>query len=232
MAAIVWDSIGTHFYETGSDHAVLYVQDANGAYPKGVAWNGLTQVSENPDGAEPTDIYADNIKYAVLRSAETFGCTIEAYTYPDEFMQCDGSASIADGVYVGQQPRKAFGFCYRTLIGSDTAPASDQTYKIHLVYNATAAPSDKQYQTVNDNPDAITMSWEVRTTALTVPGYSPMSTITIDSTKVDADKLASFLDIIYGTENTEARLPLPVEVIDHFSEDETPGETQTPGEGN
>lgn len=213
MAALIWDKTGERQFETGVDHGVLYVQKADGTYENGVVWNGLTAVTESPDGAEPNDLYADNIKYASLRSAETFGATIEAYMFPEEFMECDGSAAMADGVYIGQQSRKPFGFCYRTLIGNDTASDSDDGYKLHIIYNATASPSDKNYETVNDSPDAITMSWEIDTTPVPVTGKKPTATITIDSTKCDAQKLKTLEDTLYGTANAEPTLPTPDEVI-------------------
>jgi hypothetical protein len=217
MAALVWDKTAERFYETGVDHGVLYVQKANGTYDTGVVWNGLTAVTEKPDGAEPNDLYADNIKYASLRSAETFGATIEAYMYPEEFAQCDGSAAIATGVYIGQQKRKPFGFCYRTLIGNDTASDEDDGYMLHIIYNATASPSEKNHETVNDSPDAITMSWDLDTTPVAFeehPTYKPTATITINSTKCDATKLKALEDTLYGTANAEPTLPSPDEVIE------------------
>lgn len=207
---IEWDATGARLYETGVDHGVLYVQDTNG-YGEGVAWNGLTSVTESPDGAEPTDLWADNIKYASMRSAETFGGTIEAYTYPEEFNECDGNLAVADGVYAGQQGRKSFGFCYRTKLGNDVA-GSDYGYKLHLVYGATASPSEKGYETINDSPDAITFSWEFETTPVNMTGGKPTSVLVIDSTKADATKLAALEDILYGSSNAAARLPLPDEV--------------------
>lgn len=217
MAKLVWDAIGEHFYEMGTRKGVLYVQEGN-AYPKGVVWNGITAVTESPAGAEPTDLWADDIKYATLRSTETFGCTIEAYTYPEEFEECDGSKQVAKGVIIGQQSRKGFGFSYVSQIGNDTASESDDGYKLHLIYGATASPSEKSYATINDSPDAITFSWEVTTTPVNVTGHKPVSTITIDSTKTDAAKLAALEAILYGTEEAEARLPLPDEVIELMKE--------------
>lgn len=217
MAALIWDKTGERQFETGVDHGVLYVQKADGTYENGVVWNGLTAVTESPDGAEPNDLYADNIKYASLRSAETFGATIEAYMFPEEFMECDGSAAMADGVYIGQQSRKPFGFCYRTLIGNDTASESDDGYKLHIIYNATASPSDKNYETVNDSPDAITMSWEIDTTPVPVTGKKPTATIVIDSTKCNEQKLKTLLDTLYGTATTEPTLPTPDDVIGIFT---------------
>lgn len=214
---LVWDKAGERFYETGVSHGVLYLLNNQGVYTPGVVWNGLTQVSESPDGAEATDLWADNIKYASLRSAETFGATIEAYTYPDEFAECDGSAVPATGVYVGQQPRKKFGFCYRTEVGSDTISDTTNSYKLHLVYGCTASPSDKSYETINDSPDAITFSWEIDTVPVEVTGKKPCSTIVIDSNKVDSTKLGTLLDILYGKNTTAPRLPLPDEVISTLS---------------
>lgn len=213
MTALAWDTTGQRFFELGVDHGVLYPYDTKtSSYPKGVAWNGLTSVNESPEGAEPNDMWADNMKYATIRSTETFGGTIEAYTYPDEFELCDGSASVADGVTVGQQTRSAFGLCYRTRIGNDVN--DELGYKLHLVYGATASPSEKSYETINDSPDAITFSWEFDTTPVAVAGYKPTSLITIDSTKADPTALASLLAILYGGEKTEPRLPLPDEVIE------------------
>lgn len=212
--AIEWDSTGKRLYESGVDHGVLYVQSGSG-YGEGVPWNGLTSVSESPDGAEPTDLWADNIKYASMRSAETFGGTIEAYTYPEEFNECDGNLTVATGVYAGQQGRKSFGLCYRTKLGNDVA-GSDFGYKLHLVYGCTASPSEKSYETINDSPDAITFSWEFETTPVNMTGGKPTSVIVIDSTKVDATKLATLEGILYGSSaagsSTAARLPLPDEV--------------------
>lgn len=210
MPKIVWDNTGERLYETGVKYGVLYVQEG-GAYPKGVAWNGLTAVTESPSGAEATPLYADDIKYLNLFSAEEFGATIEAYTYPDEFAVCDGSASLADGVYIGQQDRKTFGMCYRTTVGNDTDGAS-HGYKLHLIYGAMASPSEKAYATINDSPEAITFSWEVTTTPVNVTGYKPTASLTIDSTKVDKDKLTALEAILYGSDSEEARLPLPDEI--------------------
>lgn len=210
MSKLVWDTTGERYYETGVKNGVLYVQSA-GAYPKGVAWNGLTAVTESPSGAEATALYADDIKYLNLMSNEEFGATIEAYTYPDEFAACDGSAALVDGVMIGQQKRSAFGLCYRTAIGNDT-DGSDYGYKLHLVYGCQAAPSEKGYATINDNPEAITFSWEVTTTPVEVTGHKPTSCITIDSTKVDPGKLADLEKVLYGDTETEARLPLPDEI--------------------
>lgn len=217
---IVWDETGKRLYETGVDRGVLYVQDTTGKYPQGVAWNGLTAVTESPSGAEPTPLYADNIKYLNLMSAEEFGATIEAYTYPDEFEECDGSAALTMGVAIGQQPRSGFGLSYRTIIGNDLE-GDTHGYKIHLIYGAKAAPSDKGYQTINDTPEAITFSWEITTTPVPVTGFKPTASLTIDSTKVEPDKLAALEKILYGEAGTtdpeveavEGRLPLPDEVL-------------------
>lgn len=211
MAALVWDQTGERLYETGVSKGVLYVIDSNGEYSTGVAWNGLTAVSESPDGAEPTALYADDIKYLQLMSAENYKATIEAFTYPEEFGECDGSAQLRDGVYIYQQPRKTFGFCYRTILGND-ADNNDYGYKLHIVYGALASPSDKSYATVNDTPEAITFSWEISTTPVAVTGHKPTASIVIDSTKANATKLAALEAILYGGENTTARLPLPDEI--------------------
>lgn len=216
MAKLVWDKTGERLYETGVSHGVLYVQDSTGAYPAGVAWNGLTAVTESPSGAEATPLYADDIKYLELRSAEEFGATIEAYTYPKEFEACDGSAELAEGVTIGQQDRKAFGLCYRTIVGNDVKK-NDLGYKLHLIYGATASPSEKGYQTVNDSPEAITFSWEVTTTPINVDGFKPTSSLTIDSTKVNETKLAALEAKLYGTESAEATLPTPDEVAAIFA---------------
>lgn len=211
MPKLVWDQTGDRLYETGVKNGVLYVQGVGGTYDKGVAWNGLTAVTESPSGAEATPLYADDIKYLNLMSTEEFGATIEAYTYPEEFAECDGSASIATGVYIGQQARKTFGLCYRTVLGNDV-DSNDHGYKLHLIYGALAAPSEKAYATINDSPEAITFSWEVTTTPVNVKGFKPTASVTIDSTKVEAEKLAALEAILYGTEEKEARLPLPDEI--------------------
>lgn len=210
MPKLVWDATGERLYETGVKQGVLYVMD-NGTYPTGVVWNGLTAVTESPSGAEATPLYADDIKYLNMMSAEEFGATIEAYTYPDEFMECDGSAVLTEGVYIGQQPRKTFGMCYRTTLGNDTKNDA-YGYKLHLIYGAMASPSEKAYATINDSPEAITFSWEVTTTPVNVTGHKPTACITIDSTKVDAEKLKALEAALYGSESEEARLPLPDEV--------------------
>jgi hypothetical protein len=213
MSILTWDNIGERFYETGITKGVLYVQDNAGAYSTGVSWSGLISVSESPSGAEPTPIYADNIKYLNLLSVEELGLTIEAYTYPDEFGECDGSVELSTGVTIGQQPRKAFGLVYKTLLGNDT-DGNDYGYKLHLVYGAMAAPSEKSYSTVNDSPEALTFSWEVTTTPVAVTGFKPTASIVIDSTKVDATKLAALEAILYGATQAVARLPLPDEVAE------------------
>ena len=212
MAKLVWDATGERKYETGVRNGVLYVMAEGGTYPKGVAWNGLTAVTESPSGAEATALYADDTKYLNLISAEEFGATIEAYTYPDEFAECDGSATLAAGVTIGQQPRKTFGMSYRTVYGNDV-DNERYGYKLHLIYGAVAAPSEKAYATINDSPEAITFSWEIKTTPVNVTGHKPTALLTIDSTKVDKAKLTKIEEILYGTEELEARLPLPDEII-------------------
>lgn len=218
MSKIVWDKIGERFYETGVKNGVLYVQNDAGTYGKGVAWNGLATVTESPSGAEPTALYADDIKYLTLMSAEEFGGTIEAYTYPPEFAPCNGEADVADGVTIGQQKRSGFGFCYRTVVGNDVA-GNDYGYKLHIVWGALASPSEKSYSSINDSPEAQTMSWEFTTTPVAVEGYKPTSIIVIDSKKCDATKLAALEARLYGTEGTEGvegtepSLPSPAEVI-------------------
>ena len=229
MAKLVWDKTGERFYETGVKQGVLYVQEG-GKYPKGVAWNGLTAVTESPSGAEATALYADDIKYLNLMSNEEFGATIEAYTYPDEFAECDGSAALYDGVMIGQQKRKTFGLCYKTTLGNDT-DNNDYGYKLHLIYGCLAAPSEKAYATINDSPEAITFSWEVSTTPVNVAdvggkSFKPTSQITIDSTKIkesDKAKLQKLEDILFGSDTTAEdgsdpgpRLPLPDEVANIF----------------
>lgn len=211
MSKIVWDAVGEHTFETGVRNGVLYLKDAEGAYNTGVAWNGLTSVSESPEGAEANDLYADDIKYLTLMSAENFKATIEAYTYPVEFEECDGSATIAKGVVIGQQSRKPFGLCYRTAIGNDT-DGNEHGYKLHIVYGCLASPSEKQYSTINDSPEAITFSWEVNTTPVNVTGKKPTATLIIDSTKADKEKLTALEAILYGSESEEPRLPLPDEI--------------------
>ena len=220
MARLTWDNTGERIYETGVKKGVLYPQ-VSGAYPKGVAWNGLTGVTENPSGAESTALYADDIKYLNLISNEEFGATIEAYTYPDEFAACDGSADLANGVMIGQQKRQSFGLCYRTTVGNDS-DGNDYGYKLHIIYGALAAPSQKGYKTINDSPEAITFSWEIKTTPVNVTGGKPTASITIDSTKTDAAKLAALEDILYGKDGEGTgngpRLPLPDEIKTIFSD--------------
>lgn len=218
MSKIVWDKTGEHFYETGVKNCVLYIP-TEGVYSKGVAWNGITAITESPSGAEATALYADDIKYLNLYSVEEFGATIEAYTYPDEFAECDGSAELVTGVKIGQQARKPFGLCYRTTIGNDT-DGNDHGYKLHIIYGAMASPSEKSYNTINDSPEAVTFSWELTTTPVNVAGAKPTASITIDSTKVDAQKLAALEEVLYGKDGTgsehtgaaEPRLPLPDEI--------------------
>lgn len=212
MPALVWDQTGEKLYETGTKKGVLYPMSETGTYPKGAAWNGLTAVTESPSGAEATDLYADDIKYLSLMSAEEFGGTIEAYMYPDEFAECDGSAEPTPGVMIGQQSRKAFGMSYVTTVGNDVK-GNDYGYKIHLIYGMKVSPSERGYQTINDSPEAITFSWEFTTTPVNVTGFKPAACLTIDSTKVDAEKLKTLEAKLYGGESTEAQLPLPDEVI-------------------
>lgn len=214
MSKLVWDKTGERLYETGVKQGVLYPQAAGGTYPKGVAWNGLTNITESPSGAEATALYADDIKYLNLVSAEELGGTIEAYTYPDEFAECDGSAALTEGVFIGQQDRKTFGLCYRTTLGNDV-DSNGHGYKLHLIYGALAAPSEKAYATINDSPEAITFSWEFKTTPVNVAGHKPTASLTIDSTKVSETKMAALEKVLYGDSDpeAEARLPLPDEVV-------------------
>ena len=212
MSKIVWDETGEHFFETGIKNGVLYPQDSMGKYPKGVAWNGLTSVTESPGGADPSDIYADDDKYLTLRAKETFGGTIEAYTSPDEFGVCDGTAELAPGVYIGQQARKAFGLCYRTAVGNDV-DGTDHGYKLHLVYGATASPAQKAYSTINESPEAMTLSWEFTTTPVKVTGHKPTALLVIDSRNVDPGVMAKIEKVLYGDESKEASLPSPDEVL-------------------
>ena len=213
MAKLTWDNVGEHLYETGVRNGVIYPQNSDGTYATGVAWNGLTAVTESPSGAEANPIYADDIKYLNLYSAEEFGATIEAYTYPDEFAECDGSASPVDGMTIGQQARKAFGFCYRTVLGNDVN-GEDHGYKLHILYGCRVSPSEKAYQTINDSPEAITFSWELTTTPVAVnDSYKPTACVVIDSTKADTTKLAALEATLYGGDNTEPTLPLPAAII-------------------
>lgn len=220
MSKLKWDATGERLFETGVQKGVLYPMGDNGAYGAGVAWNGLTAVTESPSGAEATPLYADDIKYLELTSAEDFGATLEAYIYPDEFAECDGSANVTKGVKIGQQPRKVFGLCYRTTLGNDVK-GNDYGYKLHIVYGAKAAPSEKAYTTINDSPEAITFSWEITTTPVSVTGFKPTAHIEIDSTKVNATKLAALEELLYGKDPTtnggsdgvDPKLPLPDEII-------------------
>ena len=213
MARLIWDEVGQRFFETGVKNGVLYVQDNDGSYKNGVVWNGLTAVTESPSGAEETPLYADDVKYLTLRSAEEFGATVEAYTYPEEFEQCDGSAAIAAGVTIGQQARRAFGLCYRTSVGNDIQ-GQNFSYKLHLIYGCTVAPSEKSYSTINDNPEAITFSWELSTVPVPVDGFSPTASLVIDASKVDEGKMALLEDALFGDEENEARLLLPNEIME------------------
>lgn len=213
MARLIWDEVGQRFFETGVKNGVLYVQDDDGSYKNGVVWNGLTAVTESPSGAEETPLYADDVKYLTLRSAEEFGATVEAYTYPEEFEQCDGSASIADGVTIGQQARRAFGLCYRTSVGNDIQ-GQNYSYKLHLIYGCTVAPSEKSYSTINDNPEAITFSWELSTVPVPVDGFSPTASLVIDASKVDKGKMQQLEDALFGDETNEAELLLPNEIME------------------
>lgn len=215
MSKIIFDNTGEKIYETGVDHCVLFVRDGN-TYQTGVAWNGITAINESPSGAEATPIYADNIKYLNIVSGEDFGATIEAYTYPDEFTECDGSAEIIEGVKIGQQTRKPFALCYRTLIGNDVA-GTGHGYKLHFIYNAQAAVSAKNYKTINESPEAMSFSWEISTTPEVVDGFKPTATVTVDSTKVDATKLKALEDKIYGTESSEPTMPTISEIVDLLS---------------
>ena len=212
MAKLVWDKTGERLYETGVKNGVLYPM-VDGAYPKGIVWNGLTAVTESPSGAEATPLYADDIKYLNLMSAEEFGATVEAYTYPDEFAECDGSASLGAGVTIGQQPRKTFGMSYKTTVGNDV-DNDNHGYKLHLIYGAMASPSEKAYSTINDSPEAITFSWELTTTPVNVTGFKPTASLTIDSTKIAPEKLAAIEALLYGSESGEAKLPLPDEIAE------------------
>jgi hypothetical protein len=213
MARLIWDEVGQRFFETGVKNGVLYVQDNDGSYKNGVVWNGLTAVTESPSGAEETPLYADDVKYLTLRSAEEFGATVEAYTYPEEFEQCDGSASIANGVTIGQQARRAFGLCYRTSVGNDIQ-GQNFSYKLHLIYGCTVAPSEKSYSTINDNPEAITFSWELSTVPVPVDGFSPTASLVIDASKVDEGKMQLLEDALFGDESNEAKLLLPNEIME------------------
>lgn len=215
MSKLVWDADSQRRYETGVKKGVHYTRDEDGSYKNGAAWNGLTGVTESPSGAEPTDLWADNMKYLTMRSAEDLSATVTAYTYPDQFAECDGSASLVDGVMIGQQTRKSFGLCYQTVVGNDIN-GNDYGYKIHCLYGCTASPSERPYSTVNDSPEAIEFSWELTTTPVAVTGYNPTSIVTIDSTQFKTEeqkaKLKALEDILYGTEENEPRMPLPDEI--------------------
>lgn len=221
---LTWHNNGDNEFEAGVSDVALYVMNNNGTYGTGIAWNGVTAINENPSGADATDLYADNVKYATLRSAEKFGFTIEAYTYPDEWAECDGSAEASPGVYLGQQNRKAFGLVYKTKIGDDTHPGMDKGFKLHIVYKCTASPSGRGYTTINENPDAISMSWEATSTPIPVSGYKDCSTITIDSTKADSTKLTALLEKFYGDENGTNTPSLidPATVISSLAASTTP----------
>lgn len=208
---IVWDAEGEHLYETGVKNGVLYLKNASGVYDNGVAWNGLTSVSEKPTGAEETKLYADDTKYLSLISLEEFEATVEAYTYPDEFEQCDGSASLVAGAVIGQQDRKPFGLCYKTTLGNDTE-LNNYGYKLHIIYGCVASPSERSYSTINDSPEAITFSWDIKTTPVNVTGHKNTSTVVINSTLVDSQKLKALEDILYGSDSANPRLPLPDEI--------------------
>lgn len=212
MAKLVFNNVGERLFETGVKNGVLYVMGDDGTYEKGVVWNGLTAVTESPSGAETTPLYADDVKYVVIYAAEEFGATVEAYTYPEEFEECDGSASIFEGVTIGQQTRKSFGMCYKTSVGNDVQ-GQDFGYKIHIIYGAKAAPSEKSYSTINDSPEAVTFSWELSTVPVPVEGFNPTATMVIDSTRVPAEKMALIEGKLYGTESEEATLPLPNELL-------------------
>ena len=223
FAPLVWDETGKKLFETGVSNVALYPQDTTGVYGAGVAWNGVTNISESPSGAEATTLWANNGKYLNLYSVEEYASSIEAYTYPDEFAECDGSAEIAKGVSIGQQTRKSFGLAYKTLIGSDT-DGNDHGYKLHLVYGCKAAPSERSHATVNDSPEALSFSWEISTTPVSVTGHKPTASVEIDSTKVDPAKLAAFEKILFGSDTAAARLPLPDEVATHFAAASSDGE--------
>lgn len=216
MAKISWDNVGEKIWETGVDHGVIYTPTAHGVYGGGVPWNGLTAVNEKPTGAEPNDQYADNIKYLTLYSAEDFEATIEAFTFPPEFAECDGAKFVADGVAVHQQARKPFGFAYRTIVGNDVA-GQEFGYKLHIIYGAMVTPSEKNYETINDSPEAITFSWDLTTIPVPVPGMKPTAHISIDSTNADPARIADLEKILYGDADTEPRLPTPEEVMAIFT---------------
>lgn len=213
MAKLIFNNVGERLFETGVKNGVLYVMGDDGAYENGVVWNGLTAVTESPSGAETTPLYADDVKYVVIYAAEEFGATVEAYTYPEEFEQCDGSAAISEGITIGQQTRKSFGMCYKTSVGNDVQ-GQDYGYKIHIIYGAKAAPSEKSYSTINDSPEAVTFSWELSTVPVPVEGHNPTATMVIDSTRVPAEKMALIEAKLYGSEDADATLPLPNEILE------------------
>jgi hypothetical protein len=213
MSKLIWDAPADRKFEAGVDQGVLYVQAPDGSYPKGVAWNGMTGLTESPGGAEPTDLWASNKKYASLRAAETLGATLEAFTYPDEFAECDGSKELVPGIVIKQQARKTFGLCYRTKIGSAADPDMESGYKLHFIYGASANPSERAYTTVNETPETVTFSWELVTTPVDVPGFKPSAALELDSTKVDPTQLAELEAILYGAVGVDPRLPLPAEII-------------------
>lgn len=225
---LVWDKVGERYYETGVSKCALYLQDSKGTYPKGVAWNGITGITESPSGAEANDIYADNIKYATLRSAELLGATLEAYTSPDEWAECDGSIEPVKGLRIGQQTRRSFGLTYVTQIGNDTSTEEDDGYKIHFIYGATASPSERAYQTTNESPEAITFSWELSTTPVNVDGYKPTSFISISSLDIDPKALKAIEEAIYGTDTEDPHLPLPDEIIEMIKENSSDSESVEP----
>lgn len=216
MAKLEFDNVGERLFETGVKNGVLFVMNDSGTYENGVVWNGLTNVTEKPSGAEPTNLYADDIKYLVLYGAEEFEATIEAYTYPEEFEACDGSKSLSAGVTIGQQERKTFAFCYRTAVGNDIV-GQDYGYKLHIIYGAKAKPSEKGYSTINNDPEAITFSWDVTTTPVNVAGFKPTATVVVDSTKVDKTKLAKLEESLYGAESKESTLLMPDEIKAMFT---------------
>lgn len=226
-----WDQVGDRYYETGVSSCALYLQGEGGTYPNGVAWNGITAITESPSGAEATDLYADDIKYATLRSAETLGLTIEAYTSPDEWAKCDGYSEPVEGLKIGQQSRSSFGLAYKTQIGNDTSTEDDDGYNLHLVYGATASPSERGYQTVNESPEAITFSWEIQTTPVTVEGFKPTASITLNSLKIQKKAMAALEAILFGSDTKEARLPLPDEVIEIIKENSTTEPVTPPEDG-
>lgn len=211
MARLIWDQVGERLFETGVKNGVLYVQNNDGSYGNGVVWNGLTAVTESPSGAEETPLYADDVKYLTLRSAEQFGATVEAYTYPEEFEACDGSAQLVKGITIGQQARKAFGLCYRTSIGNDIQ-GQEFSYKLHLLYGCTVAPSEKSYSTINDSPEAITFSWELSTVPVPVDGFKPTASLVIDSSKLEPGQIELLENALFGDEQNEAKLLLPNEI--------------------